>query len=80
MTTPLKWTRSVSAKTGLSVFTSACGRFVIRQHRGGWATVRVYYLLDVDGKPAPRHLREADTLTGAKDAANLIANPNYEPV
>jgi len=88
MTNPLKWTRSEkmigkdkSVKTGLSVYTSTDGRFVIRQTRApGWTSTRTYYLLDVDGKPAHPVFRESDTLQQAKDAANLIANPNHEPV
>lgn len=78
----LKWKRSARVigktkqiTTGESVYTSECGRFVIRQQK--WPS-RTWYLLDVDGQPAQRAFRESDTLATAKYYANLIANPNYD--
>jgi len=75
----VKWVRSEKVLgprregTGLWVYTSTCGRFDIRQRRDGG------YVLDVDGQPAVRSDREHDTLRDAKDVANMIADPDYEP-
>lgn len=77
---PLKWTRSEKTigksamPTGKSIYTSADGRCVIRQQKFG---SRTWYVLDVDGAPAPRRYREHDSLADAKWAANVLTNETW---
>ena len=62
--------RTKPIPSGESIYESSDGLFIIRQRRFG---SRVDYLLDVGGHPAPRGLREHDTLAEAKQAAQDIA-------
>lgn len=74
----IKWKRSLSDDE--TTYTSACGRFVIEQHRFYYPR-SLFYTLTVDGERTRdryKSLIQYDTLVDAKYEAEQVLDPNFE--
>jgi hypothetical protein len=75
----IKWNRACKQINGDSLYLSKCGRFRIRQVRfasgRGFFNTIAYKLISADGAAEV----EADTLANAKDEAEYLNNPDWEP-
>jgi hypothetical protein len=68
----VEWGRPTKDKTGKLIYRSKCGRFTITKRSYVLPFACVGYILDGPGVER-LWMRENDTLTDAKDAANMAA-------